>query len=110
MISSLGEIVLSLFKILNTQDYCNELDYLFFPKVENRKKISVKVWERGAGLTKACGSAACATAFAAKINNLTDSDGEIGFELGNLSIKVDDKNFVKMKGPVSDIKKIEIKL
>ena len=79
-------------------------------KVENRKKISVKVWERGAGLTKACGSAACATAFAAKINNLIDCDVEIGFELGNLSINVDDKDFVKMKGPVSDIKKIEIKL
>ena len=79
-------------------------------KVENRKKISVKVWERGAGLTKACGSAACATAFAAKINNLIDNDVEIGFELGNLSIKVDDKDFVKMKGPVSDIKEIEIKL
>ena len=43
MISSLGGIVLSLFKILNTQDYCNELDYLFFPKVENRKKLFERI-------------------------------------------------------------------
>ena len=96
--------------ILENNNLFPERCNITLAKVENREKISVRVWERGAGLTKACGSAACATAFAAKINNLTDSDVEIGFELGNLSIKVDDKNFVKMKGPVSDIKKIEIKL
>jgi diaminopimelate epimerase len=33
-------------------------------KVINKNLIKVKVWERGAGLTKACGTAACATAFA----------------------------------------------
>ena len=36
--------------------------------VVNKELIKVKVWERGAGLTKACGTAACATAFAAKQN------------------------------------------
>ena len=79
-------------------------------KVESNKKISVKVWERGAGLTKACGSAACATAFAGKINNLTVNNVDVTFELGELSISIDDKDFIKMKGPVSNIKKIEIKL
>ena len=78
--------------------------------IENKKKIITKVWERGVGLTKACGSAACATAFAGKINNLCDSTVEIVFELGNLSIDIDDNDYIKMKGPVSDIKKIEIKL
>jgi diaminopimelate epimerase len=43
-------------------------------KVINKKLIKVKVWERGAGLTKACGTAACATAVAANINELTDRD------------------------------------
>ena len=37
-------------------------------KVINKNLIKVKVWERGAGLTKACGTAACATAVAANIN------------------------------------------
>ena len=32
--------------------------------MRNRNLIKVKVWERGAGLTKACGTAACATAVA----------------------------------------------
>tara|TARA_B100000941_G_scaffold268141_1_gene224580 strand:- start:1409 stop:2233 length:825 start_codon:yes stop_codon:yes gene_type:complete len=79
-------------------------------KIENNKKISVKVWERGAGLTKACGSAACATAFAGKINGLTEKKVDIKFELGNLSVSIDKNNFISMKGAVSDIKKIEIKL
>ena len=79
-------------------------------KVINKNLIKVKVWERGAGLTKACGTAACATAFAGKINQLTNDKTDIEFELGKLSIFIDEKNVVHMKGPVSDIKDIEIKL
>ena len=36
------------------------------------KNIKVKVWERGAGLTKACGTAACATAVAGSILKLNE--------------------------------------
>ena len=79
-------------------------------KVINKNLIKVEVWERGAGLTKACGTAACATAFAGKINQLTNDKTDIEFELGKLSILIDEKNVVHMKGPVSDIKDIEIKL
>ena len=76
----------------------------------NRKLIKVKVWERGAGLTKACGTAACATAFAARQNGLTENKVDIEFSTGKLSISIDEKNYIKMKGPVSDIKNIEIKI
>ena len=79
-------------------------------RVINKNLIKVKVWERGAGLTKACGTAACATAFAGKINNLTDNNTDIEFETGKLSIFIDEKNSIHMKGPVSDIKEISIKL
>ena len=72
--------------------------------------IKVKVWERGAGLTKACGTAACATAFAGKINNLTENKTDIEFLTGKLSICIDAKNSIHMKGPVSDVEEIEIKL
>ena len=87
-------------------DRCN----VTLAKVENSKNISIRVWERGAGLTKACGSAACATAFAGKINNLTNDNVEIIFELGNLNINIEKNNLIKMKGPVSDIREINIKL
>ncbi len=79
-------------------------------QVFNESLIKVKVWERGAGLTKACGTAACATAFAGKLNNLTNNKTDIEFENGKLTISIDEKNSIHMKGPVSDIKKIEIKL
>ena len=79
-------------------------------QVIDKNLIKVKVWERGAGLTKACGTAACATAFAGKLNNLTNNKTDIEFENGKLSISIDEKNSIHMTGPVSDIKEIEIKL
>tara|TARA_B100000212_G_C27256984_1_gene482755 strand:- start:36 stop:860 length:825 start_codon:yes stop_codon:yes gene_type:complete len=79
-------------------------------QVINKNLIKVKVWERGAGLTKACGTAACATAFAGKLNNLSNNKTDIEFEKGKLSISIDAKNSIHMKGPVSDIKEIKIKL
>tara|TARA_B100000963_G_scaffold308827_1_gene284468 strand:+ start:53 stop:877 length:825 start_codon:yes stop_codon:yes gene_type:complete len=79
-------------------------------QVINKNLIKVKVWERGAGLTKACGTAACATAFAGKINNLTENKTDIEFSTGKLSIWIDAKNSIHMKGPVSDAEEIEIKL
>ena len=79
-------------------------------KVINKNLIKVKVWERGAGLTKACGTAACATAFAGKLNNLTENKTDIEFQTGKLSIFIDEKNSIHMKGPVSEIKEIRIEL
>jgi diaminopimelate epimerase len=79
-------------------------------QVINKKLIRVRVWERGAGLTKACGTAACATAVAANINELTDKTTDIEFALGKLSISIDENNSIHMKGPVSDIKNIEINI
>jgi len=79
-------------------------------QIINKNLIKVKVWERGAGLTKACGTAACATAFAGVLNKFTDNNTDIEFETGKLSIFIDDKNSIHMEGPVSDIKKISVKL
>jgi len=79
-------------------------------EVINQNLIKVKVWERGAGQTKACGTAACATAVAGNINGLTKTNTDIEFELGKLSIFLDEKNSIHMKGPVSEIKEIDIKL
>ena len=112
------------FFIKNIEDYNLEKtgseieNHKFFPekcnvtfaKVINKNLIKVRVWERGAGLTKACGTAACATAFAGKINGLIDDKVDIEFALGKLSIFIDKDNNIYMKGPVSSIKDIEIKL
>ena len=72
--------------------------------------IKVKVWERGAGLTKACGTAACATAVAANFKNLSNSKTEIEFSTGKLLISIDEKNNINMLGPVSKIEEIKINI
>ena len=81
-----------------------------FAQVNDRNNITVNVWERGAGLTKACGTAACATAVAAMIKKLTKNDINIKFKEGTLNLKIDKDLNIFMRGPVSDIKytKLEI--
>ena len=78
--------------------------------VVNKELIKVRVWERGAGLTKACGTAACATAFAAKQNGLVNDKVDIEFSTGRLTISIDENKSIHMKGPVSDIEEINFKI
>ena len=93
-------------------------NHVMFPEKCNvtlAKKISpnlikIKVWERGAGLTKACGTAACATAVAANLENLANSKTEIEFSMGKLLISIDEKNNINMMGPVSEIEEIKINI
>ena len=87
-------------------DKCN----LTLAEKINKNLIKVRVWERGAGLTKACGTAACATAVAANLDNLSNSRTEIEFSLGKLIINIDKKNSIHMKGAVWNIKEIKINL
>ena len=81
-----------------------------FAQINDRNNITMNVWERGAGLTKACGTAACATAVASTIKKLTENDINIKFKEGTLNLKIDDDLNIFMRGPVSDIKytKLEI--
>jgi len=95
---------------IENHKYFPEKCNLTLAQVINKKLIKVKVWEGGAGLTKACGTAACATAVAANINELTDKTTDIEFALGKLSISIDENNSIHMKGPVSDIRNIEINI
>ena len=95
---------------IENHSYFPEKCNVTLAQVINKKLIKVKVWERGAGLTKACGTAACATAVAGNINGLTDKTTDIEFALGRLSISIDKNNSIHMKGPVSDIENIEINI
>ena len=79
-------------------------------QVVNKNNITVNVWERGAGLTKECGTAACATAVASFLKNLTERNCNIKFKEGILNINFDENENIYMTGPVSDIKKIEINI
>ena len=96
-------------QIENNEIFPEKCNVTLAQKISN-EHIKIKVWERGAGLTKACGTAACATAVAANIDELENTVTEIEFKLGRLQIKIDQDKFIHMKGPVSEIQKITIKL
>jgi diaminopimelate epimerase len=81
-----------------------------FAQVNDKNNIIVSVWERGAGLTKACGTAACATAVASSIKKLTENDVNIKFKEGSLNIKIDESLNISMTGPVSDIKHTKLEI
>jgi len=81
-----------------------------FAQIKDKNNITVNVWERGAGLTKACGTAACATAVASSLRKLTENDINIKFKEGNLNIKIDENLNISMTGPVSDIKHTKLEI
>ena len=81
-----------------------------FAQINDKNNITVNVWERGAGLTKACGTAACATAVASLIKKLTKNDINIKFKEGILNIKIDMELNIFMTGPVSDIKHTKLEI
>jgi len=95
---------------LENHEYFPEKCNVTFANVQDNKHIKVKVWERGAGLTKACGTAACATAVAAFSLKLTNRLVDIEFDEGNLNIEWSLDNNIYMTGKVSEIKKIVINI
>ncbi|MEL6359548.1 MAG: diaminopimelate epimerase [Pseudomonadota bacterium] len=69
-------------------------------KVESSHQIRLRVWERGVGITKACGSAACAAAVAAHRRRLTDRKVTVQLDGGNLGIEWRANDVIVMAGPV----------
>ncbi len=70
-------------------------------KVVARDHVLLKVWERGAGLTKACGTAACATMAAGLRIKIIDAKCTITLPGGDLFMSVNDEGHVIMTGPAA---------
>ena len=70
-----------------------------FAYIIDEENINLNVWERGAGITRACGSAACATAVAASRLNLTKREVNILLPGGSLEINWKKDNQIVMTGP-----------
>jgi diaminopimelate epimerase len=70
-------------------------------QILSRQRIRLRVWERGAGLTPACGTGACAALVAASRRGLTGRKAEIVADGGALEIDWRDDNHVIMTGPVA---------
>lgn len=73
-----------------------------FVQVLDRRNVRMRVWERGAGVTRACGTGACASAVAASLRGLTGRDVTVALDGGNLRIQWrESDDHVLMTGPVS---------
>ncbi|MFZ5617389.1 MAG: diaminopimelate epimerase [Pseudomonadota bacterium] len=68
-------------------------------EVRSRHYIRLRVWERGAGITKACGTAACAALVAANRRRLTDRKATVELDGGILAVEWRDDDHVVMTGP-----------
>jgi diaminopimelate epimerase len=68
-------------------------------QVTARDAVTIRTWERGAGLTRACGSAACAVAVSAARTNRTDRSVTVTVPGGPLRIEWRDDDHVLMTGP-----------
>lgn len=81
----------------------------FFPERSNIEFVQVlsptavrmRVWERGAGITQACGSGACATLVAAVRRGLTERKADVILDGGTLTIEWTEDSRVLMTGPVA---------
>ena len=71
-------------------------------QVVSRHAIRLRVWERGAGLTLACGTGACATAAVAHRRGLVDRQVEVTLPAGTLTIRHDEDGGIHMSGPAQE--------
>ena len=69
-----------------------------FIEILNSNTIKMKVWERGAGVTLACGSGACAAVYAGWKKKLIESSAEVQLERGSLYINIINEEAI-MTGP-----------
>lgn len=75
-----------------------------FVTVYNRNHIEMRVWERGAGPTLACGTGACATLVASVLRGAADREATISLKGGDLYIEWNSSdNHVYMTGPAQEV-------
>ena len=72
-----------------------------FARIDAPDRIRLRVWERGAGLTLACGSGACAALVNAHRRGLAARRAEIEMDGGTLTLTWRDDGHVLMEGPVA---------
>ena len=63
----------------------------------------MRVWERGSGITLACGTGACAVAVAANLNGLSSKSSEIILDGGKLQIDWREDNHIFMTGAAEKV-------
>lgn len=75
-----------------------------FAQVTSRREITMRTWERGSGITLACGTGACAVTVAAVLTNRADRHVLVHLPGGDLRIRYDAAtDHVHMTGPATEV-------
>lgn len=74
-----------------------------FVQVLSSDKVRMRVWERGAGITLACGTGASATLVASVLNGKTDRAITVELDGGDLFVEWRDDNHIYMSGPAIEV-------
>ena len=83
----------------------------FFPRKTNtefvqrvgQNRLRMRVWERGSGITMACGTGACATAVAANLNGIAGRQSTVVLDGGELQIDWRENNHIFMTGAAEKV-------
>lgn len=74
-----------------------------FVRVDDRRTLTVRVWERGAGETLACGTGACAVVVAAVLSGLVEDRVTVRLPGGDLAIDWTGRRGVRLTGPAVEV-------
>ncbi|MBO7238817.1 MAG: diaminopimelate epimerase [Elusimicrobiaceae bacterium] len=83
-------------------DFPRKTNVEFVQKLDDNT-LRMRVWERGVGITQACGTGACATLVAAVLNNLTQESARVILDGGELQIAWPQRGHVLMTGPAQKV-------
>lgn len=81
-----------------------------FAQLTGTDELRTRVWERGSGITMACGTGACATAVAAAHVGLTSRESDVVMDGGRLHVRWADDDHVMLSGPAEFVFDGEITL
>ncbi len=88
---------------LETHEFFPRHTNVEFVQVLDPSHVIMRVWERGAGATLACGTGACATVVACVLNGKTERKIEVRLPGGDLLVEWGDDNHLYMTGPAAEV-------
>lgn len=95
--------VLKYGKVLEVDDHFPRKANIEFVEIIDRKTLKMRVWERGAGETLACGTGASAVCVACTLNDYINKDEEITIKLIGGDLKIKWNGNVFMTGPATEV-------
>lgn len=88
---------------LETCDVFPQKTNVEFVQILDKNTVRMRVWERGAGITQACGTGSCATAAACVLNGKTESKITVKLDGGELLIEWPNQEHIFMTGPAKKV-------